>query len=682
MHAREEPEHERSGAPARRPESDTESLSPSALLGLQRSAGNAAVSRLVEEGRTGPAAHDVLRSPGRPLDQPVRSEMEARLGADFSDVRLHTDGAARRSAEELGARAYTSGSHVVLGSGGADQHTLAHELTHVIQQRRGPVSGVDRGDGLSVSDPADAFEQAAEANARRAMTGPTPAAAPEPETHQPGDTRAVQRMPLAEFTQHVSTTAVAGDPDFLTYFQIRRGREDPAAVVEHTGQERLRRLVETDGVTTDLVDQYVTDYQRGAPGTPTQSTILTNPNVTGLEVELGEVVLNVPSGAGIRNGVLLATTPTTPQQDPTRGPTEAGPPVMKLEVEGMDRLNPRGARRLRANVEIIYGPLPATDYADAALISARRTLRASLQASATGQRSLTDLINNYNSRLRGAELRFELTPTPEAGQLTKGATPQTNPNTQTNVSTPYDKLGTPAPGQRDFGGFFEDRQDQQMFARARTEATRLTGLVNTSWAERDTGDGLTAGASTTALLTHVLFQEAKYLRHSTVDRAVEKPGDKHHFHVMIKASPQDAMMSVIPDDDAKLLLGWLSGNRAQPLATAARDTFRATGTSNRSAAVDPGTVYAYLVEALVARLVAGRQLLEVTGRESRVFGEAREVGSVGHFHPRPSNRRPITVNGHRYYIVVEQRSSAHALNKNTDTDAAAHARRIGDLQRP
>ena len=67
--------------------------------------------------------------------------MEARLGVGFRDVRVHSDGAAQRSAAEIGARAYTSGSHVVLGAGGADQRTLAHELEHVIQQRQGPVDG-------------------------------------------------------------------------------------------------------------------------------------------------------------------------------------------------------------------------------------------------------------------------------------------------------------------------------------------------------------------------------------------------------------------------------------------------------------------------------------------------------------------------------------------------------------
>ena len=120
---------------------------------------------------------DVLRGPSQPLAAPVREEMEARLGADFSRVRLHTGSAARASATGVGARAYTSGSHVVIGDGGGDKHTLAHELTHVIQQRQGPVAGTDHGNGLKVSGPSDQFERAAEANASRAMSRPVPTGA-------------------------------------------------------------------------------------------------------------------------------------------------------------------------------------------------------------------------------------------------------------------------------------------------------------------------------------------------------------------------------------------------------------------------------------------------------------------------------------------------------------------------
>lgn len=56
---------------------------------------------------------------------------------------------------------------------------MAHELTHVVQQRQGAVSGSDIGGGLAVSDPSDRYEQAASANADRVMSSSAPAPTPQ-----------------------------------------------------------------------------------------------------------------------------------------------------------------------------------------------------------------------------------------------------------------------------------------------------------------------------------------------------------------------------------------------------------------------------------------------------------------------------------------------------------------------
>ena len=56
-----------------------------------------------------PIVHDVLSSPGRPLDSPTRAFMEPRFGHDFSDVRVHTDFRAATSARAVNALAYTVG---------------------------------------------------------------------------------------------------------------------------------------------------------------------------------------------------------------------------------------------------------------------------------------------------------------------------------------------------------------------------------------------------------------------------------------------------------------------------------------------------------------------------------------------------------------------------------------------
>jgi hypothetical protein len=93
-------------------------------------------------------------------------------------------GAASDSARSVGAHAYTVGSDIVFQRDAYDptseagRTTLAHELTHVVQQRSGPVDGTPTGDGVQVSDPADRFETAAAANAERVMAMAPPAAVP------------------------------------------------------------------------------------------------------------------------------------------------------------------------------------------------------------------------------------------------------------------------------------------------------------------------------------------------------------------------------------------------------------------------------------------------------------------------------------------------------------------------
>ncbi|HWQ48747.1 MAG TPA: DUF4157 domain-containing protein [Methanosarcina sp.] len=90
-----------------------------------------------------PDIHDVLRSSGQSLDTQTRSFFEFRLGYDFSDVRVHTDGKAAESARAVDALAYTVGKDIVFKERKYAPETvtgrqlLAHELTHVVQQSMG-----------------------------------------------------------------------------------------------------------------------------------------------------------------------------------------------------------------------------------------------------------------------------------------------------------------------------------------------------------------------------------------------------------------------------------------------------------------------------------------------------------------------------------------------------------------
>jgi hypothetical protein len=139
-----------------------------------------------------PSVESVLSGSGRSLDPELQDDMSQRFGENFSDVRIHTGGAAEQSAQEINAHAYTVGRDIVFGAGQFSpssqqgKRLLAHELTHVVQQRsdinrqiiqrdiwyRGEGIGVapaapgsvihDFGDGLYMTDsPAVAAEYAA-----------------------------------------------------------------------------------------------------------------------------------------------------------------------------------------------------------------------------------------------------------------------------------------------------------------------------------------------------------------------------------------------------------------------------------------------------------------------------------------------------------------------------------------
>lgn len=119
----------------------------------RRSAGQAEVAEVPQ------IVHDVLRSPGQPLDAGTRALMEPRFNHDFSHVRVHTDERAAESALSVNALAYTVGNKMVFGGGqyapqtAAGRSLLAHELTHVAHAGNAPVSSnLEIGSSSSVEE--------------------------------------------------------------------------------------------------------------------------------------------------------------------------------------------------------------------------------------------------------------------------------------------------------------------------------------------------------------------------------------------------------------------------------------------------------------------------------------------------------------------------------------------------
>ena len=120
-------------------------------------------------------ALQALTSGGHPLESGTRSFMESRFGADFTQVRVHTDATAAEAARSVGALAYTSGQQIVFGAGryapdtSTGRRLLAHELTHVVQQRIGSAQAAQA--ASAISRPQDASEHEAVAVADRVVSG-------------------------------------------------------------------------------------------------------------------------------------------------------------------------------------------------------------------------------------------------------------------------------------------------------------------------------------------------------------------------------------------------------------------------------------------------------------------------------------------------------------------------------
>jgi hypothetical protein len=210
-----------------------------------------AATRAATVGAVPPLVHEVLRTPGQPLEASSRAFFEPRFGQDFSGVRVHTDARAAESARAVNALAYTAGNHVVFDAGQyapgtpTGRQLLAHELAHVVQQA--PVQGVPR----RVSQPGDPLEQAAEAVAADVLSGPTGLVVPagRPSTSPVVSRKLAQRMmkcaantngapadPFTELTDRDSRAAkmtsqvaavLKAEADSLT---AGKGRDTTAAV--------------------------------------------------------------------------------------------------------------------------------------------------------------------------------------------------------------------------------------------------------------------------------------------------------------------------------------------------------------------------------------------------------------------------------------------------------------------
>ena len=244
-----------------------------AMSALQRVLGNAGVERLHQElsalaegnANADGGAQDVQLKQGagaRPsnaelLDAaadgastsgdavPFAQEMEALLGVDFSSTRAHIGAEAETACEEMGAQAYTYGENVVFREANPSKEIVAHELTHVVQQRQGvQLTG-------GVGQVGDAYEQQAE-QAERGV-------APSMEGPQTSATLAVQTKEATPRAQEEAESTVSLE----TRVAANKAKGYQARVVP------LARQVLGLGESSEIDEEFVEALLEWQPGTKT-----------------------------------------------------------------------------------------------------------------------------------------------------------------------------------------------------------------------------------------------------------------------------------------------------------------------------------------------------------------------------------------------------------------------------
>jgi hypothetical protein len=207
---------------------------------------------------------EVVSSSGAPMDKGTRGFMEQRFGTDFSQVQIHKDDKAQRSASAISAQAYTYGSHIVFARGKYEpeshrgRHLIAHELTHVVQQDKTVKRRVDPNANTN--------------------TG-TDNSAPLPNAEGPAPIPA-EAAPAGPATNVIPTAAeadAAAGPPLPTATQVEPLMAPPPEELSPEAQARLRQSQRNAGTAADANAEMppateLTDEARGGVTEPTVET--------------------------------------------------------------------------------------------------------------------------------------------------------------------------------------------------------------------------------------------------------------------------------------------------------------------------------------------------------------------------------------------------------------------------
>jgi Domain of unknown function (DUF4157)/Annexin len=181
---------------------------------------------------------NATKGSGNDLDGNTKSFMESRFGADFSNVKIHTDDDAVQMNRELGAQAFTVGNDIFFNSGqyapdsGSGKHLLAHELTHTVQQ--GNASSIQRKPSLTKADLNDIAEKV-----HKAIAGL-------------GTDEEAAYMTLQRLEKDAGLIGEVSD-----IYQQKYGVTLEADIRDDFSDEELQYALELIGITPPLIDELI-----------------------------------------------------------------------------------------------------------------------------------------------------------------------------------------------------------------------------------------------------------------------------------------------------------------------------------------------------------------------------------------------------------------------------------------
>ncbi|SDF80949.1 eCIS core domain-containing protein [Chitinophaga filiformis] len=231
---------------------------------------------------------------GTPLPSDTKTAMESSIGADFSNVRIHTGSEAAALSNDLQAQAFTHGNDIYFNDNKFDstsstgRHLLAHELTHTVQQ------------GAAVQKKADPALMPEEAPAvQKKEDSPAASASAEKEEVTPDvQPKAIDTIQRAPGGKPAAGAAPAGVPGEVV--NISSGRFNPSAslaeAIKGAGRKGLDininagkvagagviKVREKDGVMESLKNAYLPlNMPMFSAANPTLAVRLANGEISG-----------------------------------------------------------------------------------------------------------------------------------------------------------------------------------------------------------------------------------------------------------------------------------------------------------------------------------------------------------------------------------------------------------------